>query len=315
MDNNKLIYKYDLRYIINDSLSRISIILRDEKYIEKLVMSTQIPYIFTKDPIPMNFEYKRTDSMFKETYSKFAWALLNKNIPSPILISFNLTENTLEKNLLLILEIELIKPELIPEIYFQKIKNCFPKICCEIIKNLEKELQENNKNITHYESKVLNYPREKIWDIISNFHCYMNKNGMINECNKNAPIKKKGEEFSFYVGQKCEKNLCKLNVNKFKNNPDCNKWVMGYAPIKGPFQHSENYWTLIKLGDNQTMVGNTNIYPNPIKPEDSIKLSETKKEMFETIETLLENETKKDMKCDCEFCKNKNNKESGNNSD
>ena len=123
MDNNKLIYKYDLRYIINDSLSRISIILRDEKYIEKLVMSTQIPYIFTKDPIPMNFEYKRTDSMFKETYSKFAWALLNKNIPSPILISFNLTENTLEKNLLLILEIELIKPELIPEIYFQKIKN------------------------------------------------------------------------------------------------------------------------------------------------------------------------------------------------
>ena len=90
---------------------------------------------------------------------------------------------------------------------------------------------------------------------------------------------------------------------------------MGYAPIQGPFQHSENYWTLIKLGDNQTMVGNTNIYPNPIKPEDSIKLSETKKEMFETIETLLENETKKDMKCDCEFCKNKNNKESGNNSD
>ena len=38
-------------------------------------------------------------------------------------------------------------------------------------------------------------------------------------------------------------------------------------------------------------------------------------EWFETIETLLENETKKDMKCDCEFCKNKNNKESGNNSD
>ena len=315
MDNSKFIYKFDLRYVINDSLSRISILLRDEKYIEKLMMSTQLPYIFTKDPIPMEFEYKSTELMFKETYSKFSWVLINKNIPSPILITFNLTENTLEKNLLLILEIELVKPELIAEIYFQKIKNCFPKISCEIIKNLEKELQENNKNITHYESKVLNYPREKIWDIISNIHCFMSKNAMINGCTKNVPIKKKGEEFSFYVGQKCEKNLCKLNVNKFKNDPNCNKWVMGYAPIQGPFQHSENYWTLIKLGDNQTMVGNTNIYSNPISPEDFRKASETKKEMFETIEALLESENNKDIKCDCEFCKNQNNKESGNKSD
>ena len=90
---------------------------------------------------------------------------------------------------------------------------------------------------------------------------------------------------------------------------------MGYAPIQGPFQHSENYWTLIKLGDNQTMVGNTNIYSNPISPEDFRKASETKKEMFETIEALLENENNKNIKCDCEFCKNQNNKESGNKSD
>ena len=115
MDNSKFIYKYDLRYVINDSLSRISILLRDEKYIEKLMMSTQLPYIFTKEPIPMEFEYKSTELMFKETYSKFSWVLINKNIPSPILITFNLTENTLEKNLLLILEIELVKPELIAE--------------------------------------------------------------------------------------------------------------------------------------------------------------------------------------------------------
>ena len=42
---------------------------------------------------------------------------------------------------------------------------------------------------------------------------------------------------------------------------------------------------------------------------------ETKKEMFETIEALLENENNKNIKCDCEFCKNQNNKESGNKSD
>ena len=314
--HKKVQCKYDGRCIINDTLSRISLILKDVKIIEKIVMSTQLPYIFTTQPIPLEFEYQMTDSLFKETYSKFAWALFNKNIHSAILLSFNLTENTLEKNILLIFEIGLLSPELIDQIYLPKIKTSFPQICCEIIKNFIKELQENKKCIYHYESKVLNYPREKIWDIISNIHCYMNKEGVINECTKNEPIKDKGEEFSFFLGQKCNQKLCKLKFNKFKKDPDCNKWEMGYLPIKGPFQHSENFWTLIKLGDNQTMVGNTTVYCEPVSPEDLKKLSESKMEMFITIETLLETEQNKDMKCSCEYCKNKINKdENGNNSD
>ena len=313
---NKVQCKYDGRCIINDTLSRISLILKDVKIIEKIVMSTQLPYIFTTNPIPLEFEYQMTDSLFKETYSKFAWALFNKTIPSVILLSFNLTENTLEKNILLIFEIDLLSPELIQPIYLQKIKTGFPQICCEIIQNFIKELQENKKSIYHYESKVLNYPREKIWDIISNIHCYMNKEGMINECTKHVPIKEKGEEFSFFLGEKCNKKLCKLKFNKFKKDPDCNKWVMGYLPIEGPFHHSENFWTLIKLGDNQTMVGNTTVYSEPVSPEALKKLSESKMEMFVTIETLLETGQNKDMKCSCEYCKNKKNKdENGNNSD
>ena len=91
---------------------------------------------------------------------------------------------------------------------------------------------------------------------------------------------------------------------------------MGYLPIEGPFQHSENFWTLIKLGDNQTMVGNTTVYSEPVSPEALKKLSESKMEMFVTIETLLETGQNKDMKCSCEYCKNKKNKdENGNNSD
>ena len=316
MEQNTFQSKYDLRYVINDTLSRISLILNDVKYIEKITTSTQLPYIFTNEPIPLEFEYKMQEQMFKETYTKFSWVLTNKNIPSPILLSFTLTENTLEKNILLIFEICIVIPELIQEIYFQKIKNGFPQICCEVINNLIKELKENKEDIYHYESKVLNYPREKIWDIISNIHCFLNKEGMINECSKNVPIKEKGEEFSFFLGQNCNKKLCKLNVNKFKKEPNSNKWVMGYVPMKGPFPHSENFWTLIKLNNNQTMVGNTTVYSEQVCPEKLKKLSEWKMEMFDNIENLLENKENKDKKCSCEFCKNKkNNDESGNNSD
>lgn len=316
MESNIFPNKYDARYVINDTHSRICKMVNDAKYIEKIVMATQLPYLFTNQPKPLSFDYLLQESMLKETYSKFSWCLVNKEIPSPILISFNLTENTLEKNNLLILEVELVKPKLIPEIYQQKIKNGLPQICSEIINNLIKELKENKKDIYHYESKVFNYPREKIWDIISNIHCYMNKKGMIKECTKNCPIKEKGEEFSFFLEKKCKKKLCTLNVNKFKNDPDSNKWTMGYLPLEGPFQHSENFWTLIKLGNNQTMVSNTTVYSEQVTPEDLIKLSDTKKEMFSTIECLLKNENNKTEKCLCEYCANKINKEQeGNNSD
>ena len=91
---------------------------------------------------------------------------------------------------------------------------------------------------------------------------------------------------------------------------------MGYHPIKGPFQHSENYWTLIKLGDNQTMVGNTTMYSEHVSPDDLKKLTETKKDMFNTIETLLKKKEFDDEKCYCEDCLKKiNNEESGNKSD
>ena len=67
---------------------------------------------------------------------------------------------------LVIFEIEIINRELIPEEFTNKIKNTFPQICIEMINNMEKELEEDNKDIYHYESKILHYPRENIWEII-----------------------------------------------------------------------------------------------------------------------------------------------------
>jgi len=306
MDEVKLLCRYDCRRIIKDTLSRISQLLNETNNIEKIIMDTKLPYLFSKDDFPLTFKYTLTESLFKETYIKFSWTLNNELIPSSILISFNLTENTLDKTVLLIFELEIIRPELISKNYYTKLNNELPKICNEVIEKIIKELEENKKDIYHYESKIMNYPREKIWDILANIHCYMKNQGTIKQCSKEVPIEKKGEEFSFFMGDKCncEKKLCKLNVNKFKKDPHCNKWVMGYLPVQGPFEHSENYWTLIKLGDNQTMVGNTTIYSDHVTPEDLKDLTNCKNDMFATIENILKNEDNKVMKC-CDLCFNK----------
>ena len=295
---NRIPFKFDSRYVLSDTSTRISRLVNDEKSVENLIMSTQLPYVFTKDPIPLNFNYSLSEAMVKESYSKISWLLTHPNVQSPILISFNLTENTLEKNVLLIFEIEIIKRELIPEMYVQKIINTFPEICVEMIKNVGKELEEDNKDIYHYESKILKFSREKIWDIITNFHFLMCKKGVIKNCNKDAPITEAGSEISFYVNCNNKKKLCRLKVNKLKKDEKSNKWVIGYCPLEGPFQHSENFWTLIRLNENETLVGNTSRYKEHIEPEVLQKLSEEKINAFLAIENLLgnkkEDEDKKD---------------------
>ena len=299
---NQIPFKFDSRYVLSDTPTRISRMINDENFIEKLMMSTNLPYVFTNEPIPLDFTYSLSEAMVKESYSKVSWLLTHKDIQSPILISFNLTENTLEKNVLLIFEIEIVKRELIPEIYVQKIINTFPEICVEVIKNIGKELEEDNKDIYHYESKIINYSREKIWDIITNIHCLMNQQGMIKDCSLQKPITKAGGELTFFVNSNCKKKLCKLNVNKYKKDEESNKWVLGYLPKQGPFEHSENYWTLIRLEENQTLVTNTTKYSEHIEPEILQKLSEEKINTFLTIENLLktkyedEKESDKDSK-------------------
>ena len=307
---NKIPFKFDSRYVLKDTPTRISRMANDEKFIENLMSSTKLPYVFTNDPIPLVFNYSLSEAMVKESYSKISWLLTHRDIQSPILISFNLTENTLEKTTLLIFEIEIIKRELIPEIYVDKIINTFPEICIEVIKNIGKELEEDNKDIYHYESKILKYSREKIWDIITNIHCLMNKQGVIKDCSMQAPITKAGGDFSFFVKCNCKKKLCKLNVNKYKKDENTNKWVIGYLPKEGPFEHSENYWTLLKLGENETLVTNTTKYSEHIDPEILQKLSEEKKNTFLTIENLLQDKDENNNKINKDDkCTNQNNNE------
>ena len=278
-------FKFDSRYVFSDTVIRIMRILENEKTVENLVMSTKLPYVFTNEPIPFIFDYSISEAMIKESYSKVTYLLTHKNIPSPILLIFNLTENTIEKTVLVIFEIEIVKRELIPEQYYNKINKIFPQICVEMIQNMEKELEEDNNDIYHYESKILYYSRDKIWDIITNMHTLMSQQGIIKNCNILTPITKEGCELSFTV---CGKNkFCKMRVNKYKKEENNDKWTLGTIPLCGPFEHSQINWTLVRLGDNETLMSNISKYIEHINPDIKKKISEEKISTFKTIENIL----------------------------
>ena len=69
-NTNKIPCKFDSRYVISDTSTRISRMINDENKVENLIMSTQLPYIFTNEPIPLNFNLSLSEAMVKESYSK-----------------------------------------------------------------------------------------------------------------------------------------------------------------------------------------------------------------------------------------------------
>jgi hypothetical protein len=150
---------------------------------------------------------------------------------------------------------------------------------------MEKELEEDNKDIYHYESKIMHHPRENIWEIICNFHSLMTQQGIIKDCCMNPPITAAGSEISFTV---CENNKkCRLKVSKYKMDKKNDKWTIGITPLCGPFAHIENTWTLIKISDNETLVTNTTKHSEHIDPELIKKLSDEKIKGFISIEEML----------------------------
>jgi ribosome-associated toxin RatA of RatAB toxin-antitoxin module len=282
---NQIPFKFDSRYVFSDTHRRIYRIVSDVKSVENLIMSTQLPYVFTTSPIPLTFNYNLCEGMLKESYSKVVWSITNKNIFSPISITFDLTRNTIEKTVLVIFSMEIIKRELIPQEYIPKINTAFPKICIEMINYLEKELEEDNKDIYNYVSKIFNYARKKIWDIIVNFHKIMEEQNIIKICKIEPAEIQKGTEIEFIINNKNQ--FCKLKVNKLKQNKDNNKWLMEIIPISGPFNYICNDWTLIELKEDETMVANLHKFAEHLDAESFQKMTDDKIEMFKTIENIL----------------------------
>ena len=281
---NEIPLKFYCRYVFPDTILRVTQLLIEEKEIERLIMSTQLPYVFTDKPIPLEFQYELTHNLVKESYTEISWEIYHKHIPSSILLTFQLTENTVEKTVFVIIEIEFIKRELIPKEYYEKINNSFPKICAEMLQNIDKELADNIKNIYHYESKILNYPMEKIWNVLTNIHIRMSDLGAIKNLTFKSPLKEE-TEFSFYVDE--DNKFCKMKVIKIKCDKNSNKWTICTMPLEGPFDHYLQEWIFIKLNENQTFLGNGSKYKEHIKPDDFKKITETKKDIFKIIEDAL----------------------------
>jgi hypothetical protein len=279
--------KFDSRFVFSDTLIRVSRLIGDEKIVENMVMSTPLPYVFTEEPIPLEFDYNLAEGLIKESYSKICWSLTSKNVPSPLMISFHLTENTIEKNVFVIFEIEIVNREAIPEQYYEKINTSFPKICKEMIKNIDKELKEDNKDIYHYESKIFNYPRKKIWNLINKFHLIMSELGEIKNCN----IHKSINEESTLTFNMCEDNqFCKMKINKVKCDNNSEKWNISIMPLKGPFEHYLQQFIFIRIDENKTLLLNNTKYRESISPETFKKITKEKKCAFKIIEDLLNEE-------------------------
>ena len=282
--------KFDSRFVFSDTLIRTSRLISNEKTVENMIMATQLPYVFTEEPIPLEFDFNLSEGLIKESYSKFSWLLENKDIPSPILISFQLTENTIEKTVFVIFEIEFVKRNLIPEKYCKKINKAFPKICREMIENMDKELKEDYKDIYHYDSKLLNFSRKKIWNIIVNYPLIMEKAGVIKNLSFESPMKE-GSEISFNMKE--DNKFFKLKITKFNCEENDKKWELCVTPLKGPFDHFIQEWTLIELDENQTFLMNNSKYKEHIKPDIFKKITEQKKFTFQKIEELLKTDDEK----------------------
>ena len=109
----KIPYKFDSRYVFKDSLVRILRLINESKSLDEIVMNTKLPYIFTNGNSPTTFDYRLEELSSFDSYSEIVWLLSNKNIHTPIKLSFNLTENTIDNTVLVVFELSVVKRELV----------------------------------------------------------------------------------------------------------------------------------------------------------------------------------------------------------
>lgn len=281
----KIPYKFDSRYVFKDSLVRILRLINETKSLDEIVMNTKLPYIFTNDNSPTTFDYRLEELSSFDSYSEIVWLLSNKNIHTPIKLSFNLTENTIDNTVLVVFELSVVKRELVPDEYKYKIITLFEGIAIDILKNMIVKLKKDNKDIYHYQSKVFNYSREKVLSIITNLSSIMKEKGIISSMEIDGEINKEGSIISFFTINPPKE--IKIKIKKFKTKENDVKWVVSYMPLNASFSDCLIEWVLLKLNDNQTFITHTNKYIEQIEPIILKNLTEKKIQMFEIIEEEL----------------------------
>ena len=283
--NLKIPYKFDSRYIFEDSLIRIFRLVSEVKQLEELIMNTKLPYIFSEGTSPTIFDYNLKEISAYDSYKEISWLLICKEIQTPIKILFNLAENTLDNTVLVVFEISIVKRELIPEKYKYKIITNFEGIAVDVLNNIIIKLKNDNKDIYHYESKIFNYSREKIKDIIFNLGKLMKERGILSSEIRVGEKNKEGEIISLILLE--EQREIKVKIHEINIDENNYKWKISYMPLDYFYKDYLVEWTIIKLNENQTLLIINNLYYEQIEPAIKKKLTESKKHVFQVMEEEL----------------------------
>ena len=284
-ENLKIPYKFDSRYVFEDSITRIFRVLTESKTIEQLIINTKLPYVFSDNNDKINFEYIFIEASSVDSYKEISWLLTCKQIQTPIKIFFNLTENTVDNTVLVVFEINIVERELVPDKYKPKIIANFEEISVDVLNNLIIILKNDNKDIYHYESKIFNYSREKIKNIIFNLNEIMLKRGYIKSIKREGKQNSEGQIVTVELAKVAR--TIKLKIIKVKLKENKVKWVISYMPLEVNFKDFQIDWNIIKIKPDETLVAIINIYSEQIEPNIMKDLTKRKKDLFQIIEEEL----------------------------
>ena len=284
-ENLKIPYKFDSRYVFEDSITRIFRVLTESKTIEQLIINTKLPYVFSDNDDKINFEYIFIEASSVDSYKEISWLLTCKQIQTPIKIFFNLTENTVDNTVLVVFEINIVERELVPDKYKPKIIANFEDISVDVLNNLIIILKNDNKDIYHYESKIFNYSREKIKNIIFNLNEVMLKRGYIKSIKREGKQNSEGQIVTVELAKVAR--TIKLKIIKVKLKENKVKWVISYMPLEVNFKDFQIDWNIIKIKPDETLVAIINIYSEQIEPNIMKDLTKRKKDLFQIIEEEL----------------------------
>ena len=284
-ENLKIPYKFDSRYVFEDSITRIFRVLTESKTIEQLIINTKLPYVFSDNNDKIKFEYIFIEASSVDSYKEISWLLTCKQIQTPIKIFFNLTENTVDNTVLVVFEINIVERELVPDKYKPKIIANFEDISVDVLNNLIIILKNDNKDIYHYESKIFNYSREKIKNIIFNLNEIMLKRGYIKSIKREGKQNSEGQIVTVELAK--DARTIKLKIIKVKLKENKVKWVISYMPLEVNFKDFQIDWNIIKIKPDETLVAIINIYSEQIEPNIMKDLTKRKKDLFQIIEEEL----------------------------
>ena len=257
LENIKIPYKFDSRYIFNDSSNRIFKLISEVEPLKEIISGTKLPYVFSDGKSPTLFDYNLNEISSFDTYKEISWLITCNQIQTPIKINFNLTENTLDNTVLVIFEISIVNRGVIPNEYKLNIINYFEGIAVDVLNNIINKLKNEDKEIYHYESKLFNYSRDKVVEVIFKLADIFTKKGDLKSITKLEEKNFEGQIINFTHENG---NEIKIKIDKVEMDKDDIKWTITYMPLDISYSDYLVEWKIIKVKENQTLLIIHNIY-------------------------------------------------------